>query len=125
MTDVLQIGGFGTAANGDFINNKTLSMWTELSGDFSETMEWGLFGGYTANDGFGESITYVNGFLGTVENAFRVAPRIGWKSGALTIGVEGEYTKAQYGSIDGNGNITSSVDPVSNIRVLTTAIYNF
>ncbi|MBP9602291.1 MAG: hypothetical protein KBE41_12375 [Lutibacter sp.] len=125
MTDVLQIGGFGTAVNGDFINNKTLSMWTELSGDFSETMEWGLFGGYTANDGFGESITYVNGFLGTVENAFRVAPRIGWKSGALTIGVEGEYTKAQYGSIDGNGNITSSVDPVSNIRVLTTAIYNF
>ncbi|MBI9041670.1 hypothetical protein [Lutibacter sp.] len=125
MTDLLQIGGFGTATNGDFVNNKTLSMWTEFSGDFSETMEWGLFGGYAENGGFGEAITYVNGFLGTVENAFRIAPRIGWKSGALTIGVEGEYTNAQYGSIDGNGDITSSVDPVNNFRLLTTAIYKF
>ena len=125
MTDVLQIGGFGTAINGDFVNNKTLSMWTELSGDFSETMEWGLFGGYTENGGFGEAITYVNGFLGTVENAYRISPRIGWKSGALTIGVEGEYTNAQYGSIDGNGDITSSTDSVNNFRLLTTAIYKF
>lgn len=125
MTDVLQIGGFGTASNGDFVNNKTLSMWTELSGDFSETMEWGLFGGYTENGGFGEAITYVNGFLGTVENAYRIAPRIGWKSGALTIGVEGEYTNAQYGSIDGNGDITSNADAVNNFRLLTTAIYKF
>ena len=100
-------------------------MWTELSGDFSETMEWGLFGGYTENGGFGEAITYVNGFLGTVENAYRISPRIGWKSGALTIGVEGEYTNAQYGSIDGNGDITSSTDSVNNFRLLTTAIYKF
>ena len=125
MTDVLQIGGFGTASNGDFVNNKTLSMWTELSGDLSETMEWGLFGGYTENGGFGEAITYVNGFLGTVENAYRIAPRIGWKSGALTIGVEGEYTNAQYGSIDGSGDITSNTDAVNNFRLLTTAIYKF
>ena len=125
MTDLLQIGGFGTAGNGDFVNNKTLSMWTEFSGDFSETMEWGLFGGYTKNGGFGEAITYVNGFLGTVENAYRVAPRIGWKSGALTIGVEGEYTNAQYGSIDVNGDITSSTDAVNNFRLVTSAIYAF
>jgi hypothetical protein len=125
MTDLLQIGGFGTATNGDFVNNNTLSLWTEFSGDFSETMEWGLFGGYTENGGFGEAITYVNGFLGTVENAYRIAPRIGWKSGALTIGVEGEFTNAQYGSIDGNGDITSSTDAVNNFRLLTTAIYKF
>ncbi len=125
MTDLLQIGGFATASNGDFVNNKTLSMWTELSGDLSETMEWGLFGGYTENGGFGEAITYVNGFLGTVENAYRIAPRIGWKSGELTIGVEGEYTNAQYGSIDGSGDITSNTDGVNNFRLLTTAIYKF
>jgi hypothetical protein len=125
MTDVLQIGGFGTNANNDFVNNKTLSMWTEIQGDFSDSMEWGLFGGYTENGGFGESITYVNGFLGNVENAYRIAPRIGWKSGALTIGIEGEYTNAQYGSIDGNGDIVSSSDSVNNFRLLTTAIYKF
>lgn len=126
MTDVLQIGGFGQASNGDYVNNDTFSTWTELSGDFSETMEWGLFGGYSKNSGFGEPITYVNGFLGTVESAYRVSPRIGWKSGKLKIGVEAELTNAQYGSIDVNGDITSTgLDSVNNFRLLTTAIYNF
>ena len=125
MTDVLQIGGFATNENGDYVNNETLSMWTELSGDFSKTMEWGLFGGYAANGGFGESVTYVNGFLGTIENAFRVSPRIGWKSGNLKIGIEGEFTNAQYGSIATNGAITSTADSVNNFRLLTTAIYKF
>ncbi|MDP3312540.1 hypothetical protein [Lutibacter sp.] len=127
MSDVLQISGFGTTTNGDFINNDTFSMWTELNGDITETMEWGLFGGYSKNSGFGESVSFVNGFLGNnVENAMRIAPRIGWKSGKLTIGVEGEYTKAQYGSINSSGDISSKgIDRVSNFRLLTTAIYNF
>jgi len=127
MTDVLQIGGFGEATNGDFVNNDTFSAWTELSADFSDSMEWGLFGGYSKNGGFGEAITYVNGFLGSnVESAFRVSPRIGWKSGKLKIGVEAEYTNAQYGSIDGNGDIaTTGIDSVNNFRLLTTAIYKF
>ena len=126
MTDLLQIGGFGINGGGDYENNETLSMWTEFSADFSETMEWGLFGGYSENGGFGEPITYVNGFLGTVANAFRVSPRIGWKSGNLKIGVEGEFTNAQYGSIDTNGDISSTgIDSVNNFRLLTTAIYKF
>jgi len=126
MTDLLQIGGFGINGGGDYENNETLSMWTEFSADFSETMEWGLFGGYSENGGFGEPITYVNGFLGTVANAFRVSPRIGWKSGNLKIGVEGEFTNAQYGTIDTNGDISSTgIDSVNNFRLLTTAIYKF
>jgi hypothetical protein len=85
-----------------------------------------LFGGYSENGGFGEPITYVNGFLGTVANAFRVSPRIGWKSGNLKIGVEGEFTNAQYGTIDTNGDISSTgIDSVNNFRLLTTAIYKF
>ena len=61
MTDLLQIGGFGQNSNGDFVNNDTFSMWSELNGYFSETMEWGLFGGYSKNEGFGEPITYIKG----------------------------------------------------------------
>ena len=126
MSDVLQISGFGEN-NGDFVNNNTLSMWSELSGDFSETMEWPIFGGYSKNGGFGESVNYIDGFLGSgVENAMRISPRIGWKSGKMKIGVETEFTKAQYGSIDSNGDLTSTgIDPVSNFRLLTTAIYKF
>ncbi len=127
MSDVLQVGGFGVDGDGDFINNKTFSAWTEFSADFSDSMEWGIFGGYTKNGGYGETISYVNGFLGSnIESAFRISPRIGWKSGKLKIGIETEFTNAQYGSIDGNGDITSTdVDAVGNFRLLTTAIYKF
>ena len=126
MSDILQISGFGMA-NGDYVNNDTFSAWTELMADFSETMEWGIFGGYSKNSGFGEAITYTNGFLGnSVESVFRVSPRIGWKSGKMKIGIEGEFTSAQYGSIDANGDMnTTGVDAVNNFRLLTTAIYNF
>ena len=125
MSDVLQISGFGES-NGDYENNDTFSVWTEFSGDFSSSTEWGLFGGYTKNEGYGKSINYVNGFLGNVESAFRISPRIGWKSGNMKIGLEGEYTSAQYGSIDGNGDIsTDGIDAVDNFRFLATAIYKF
>lgn len=127
MTDLLQVGGFGTNSKGEFINNKTFSAWSEFNGDFTESVEWGIFGGITKNGGFGEAVTFnsSNGFLGTVESAFRVSPRIGWKSGKLILGIEGEYTNAQYGSIDGNGDIVTSGDAVNNFRLLTTAIYKF
>ena len=126
MSDILQISGFGMA-NGDYVNNDTFSAWTELNADFSETMEWGIFGGYSKNSGFGEAITYTNGFLGnTVESTFRIAPRIGWKSGKMKIGIEGEFTSAQYGTIDTDGDMNiTGIDAVSNFRLLTTAIYNF
>ncbi len=131
MSDILQISGFGTASNGDYVNNDTFSAWTELNADFSPTMEWGIFGGFSKNGGFGEAITYSNGFLGKdIESAFRVAPRIGWKSGKMKIGIEGEFTSAQYTNslspIDGNGDMnTTGIDAVNNFRLLTTAIYNF
>ncbi len=126
MSDILQISGFGTA-NGDYVNNDTFTAWTEFNADFSETMEWGVFGGYSKNGGYGEAITYSNGFLGNnVESAFRVSPRIGWKSGKMKIGIEGEFTSAQYGTIDTDGSMrTTGIDPVGNFRLLTTAIYNF
>lgn len=131
MSDILQIGGFGTA-NGDYVNNDTFSAWTEFNADFSESMEWGIFGGYSKNGGFGETVTDINGFLisatnsQSVESALRISPRIGWKSGKLKIGIEGEFTSAQYGSVDANGDMNiTGIDAVSNFRLLTTAIYNF
>lgn len=127
MTDVLQIGGFATDVNGDFVNNTTLSTWAEFSGNFTDSMEWGLFGGYTENQGYGKPVTYVNGFLGNnLQNQYRVAPRIGWKSGKMKIGVEGEFTTAQFASIDSQGALsTTGINAVSNFRLLTTAIYKF
>jgi hypothetical protein len=126
MSDLLQVSGFGEL-NNEYVNNRTFSIWTEFMGDFSESFEWGIFGGFTQNFGYGQEIVYVNGFLGGInENAFRISPRVGWKSGKLKIGIETEYTGAQYGTIDSSGEISSTgVVPVDNLRILATAIYNF
>jgi len=106
-----------------------LSVWTEIQGDISDKGEWGLFAGYTENSGFGEAVTFsaANGFLSNVASMYRVAPRIGFKSGSLTIGTELEYTSAQYGVLDiTTGSIDiEAIDPVSNVRLLLTAIYKF
>jgi len=130
------MGGFGKATDGSYISSNTLSFWTELSGTVSEKMEWGLFAGFSENGGFGQEVTNVKGFqlnsvvnpeVNSVANVFRVSPRVGWKSGKMLIGTELEYTSAQYGTLDettGDIDITS-VDPVSNIRFLLTAIYKF
>lgn len=127
MSDLLMISGFGENADGDFINNNTLSVWTEVSGSLTESMEFGFFGGYSENSGFGEAINFVGGFRGDqVANLYRVSPRVGWNSGKMKIGIEGEYTVAQYAGIDVNGDMDfTGVDPVSNFRLLFTAIYKF
>lgn len=129
MSELLQVSGFGQNTNGDYLNNTTFSAWTEFMGDISESVEWGVFGGYTNNGGFDEEVTsVVGGFLGNnTQYAYRVAPRIGWKSGNLTIGLELELTTAQYGEIDNVVSVSpvADVDPVTNFRILTTAIYKF
>ncbi len=129
MSDLLSIGGFGTNADGDYVNNTTYSVWTEISGNVSETMEWGLFAGFTQNGGFGETVTLTreqNFLANSIKEVFRISPRIGWKSGKMKLGIEGEFTQAQYGAIDANGDIsTTDIDAVSNFRLLVTAIYKF
>ena len=128
MSDLLSIGAIGEMGNGDFTASKTTSLWTEFSGDISESTEWGLFGGYTENGGFQDAVTgNMYGLGTTISNAYRVSPRIGWKSGNMKIGVEGEYTSALYGSLgaDKKSIVTDGVDNVSNIRLSVSAIYNF
>ncbi|PCH75140.1 MAG: hypothetical protein COB98_09365 [Flavobacteriaceae bacterium] len=127
MSDLLQIGGIGVNYDDEYIATSTLSIWTEFSGDFSDSMEWGIFGGYTSNGGFDESVTPIAGFLSSsVLDAWRVAPRIGWKSGKLKLGIETEYTSAQYGSMQNDGSMyDEELDAVGNFRLMTTAIYNF
>lgn len=127
MSDLLMLSGIGEESNGDFTNNKTLSVWGEISGR-KEKMEWGLFAGYTKNDGYNDPVSgNIYGLGGTIDNVLRIAPRIGWKSGKMKIGTELEYTMAQYGALDSNGTdiSTTGIDDVSNVRLLVTAVYGF
>lgn len=127
MTDLLSIGGMAEDTSGGYTSNKTFTVWGELSGG-KDTIEWGLFSGYTKNDGFKDAVGgAIYGLGPTIDNVFRVAPRLGWKSGKMKIGVEVEYTSALYGTIDSNGKDinTQGIDAVSNVRGLVTAVYGF
>lgn len=124
MTELLQLGGYGLDKDNDPIANKTLSLWTEFSGDFSETLEWGLFAGYNKDYGYGEQVTVLSN---SVESSYRISPRIGWKSGNVKLGLELDYSNAQYGTIDAsNGDfVTTGIDNVGNFRTALSAKYNF
>jgi len=127
MSDLLSISGMALDTSGGYTSNKTFSVWGELSGG-KDSIEWGLFSGYTKNDGYKDVVAGpIYGLGGTVDNVFRVAPRLGWKSGKMKIGVELEYTSAQYGALASNGKDidTSGINSVSNVRASVSAIYGF
>ena len=125
MSDLLSISGLAESATG-YTSNQTFSVWSELSGGKKHS-EWGLFAGYTKNNGFKEAVTGSMWGLGpTVDNVFRFSPRLGWKSGKMKIGTEFEYTSAQYGALDTNKmDIVASGSVVNNFRILVTAVYGF
>lgn len=126
MTDLLQEGGFAMNSKNNYISNKTLSSWTEFSGNFSSSMEWGLFAGYTVNEGFGEAVKKIVGD-NSVESTYRISPRIGWKSGKMKIGLEADYSATQYGDINKTTGkfVTNPAKKVDNFRGVASVIYSF
>ena len=97
-------------------NSTTLSLWTEFAGKFSDSFEWGVFGGYSKDFGFNENnflATYktTSKYAGTATaglipgSTWRVSPRVGWKSGNTKLGVEFDYTSTTYGNFDNKGKI--------------------
>ena len=127
MSDLLSISGMAEDTSGGYTSNRTLSVWGELSGG-KDNFEWGLFSGYTKNDGFKDAVGgAMYGLAPTMDHVFRVAPRIGWKSGSMKIGLEVEYTSAQYGALASNGKDIDStgIDSVDNVRGLVAVVYSF
>ena len=125
-TEQLMFGGYARKSNGDILDSKVLSAWTEFSGKFNDKLGWGLFGGYTRDGGFGNKyatlITSSN-----VENSYRIAPRVVYTVGKVRFGGELGYTTAQYASsIAANGDLnTAGVKEVGNFRTAFSATYFF
>lgn len=59
-----------------------------------------------------------------IDNMYRIAPSISFKSGNFMLSVELEHTTATYGSIDFNGIIKPINSPANN-RILITGFYFF
>lgn len=123
-SELLQLGSVAYyGGKDDLRNSTTLSLWTEFAGKFSDSFEWGVFGGYSQDFGFNENnfkANYVDvlgnlavnsKYAGTATaglipgSTWRVSPRVGWKSGNTKLGVELDYTSTTYGNFDNKGKI--------------------
>ena len=63
--------------------------------------------------------------IGTdIDYVFRFSPRLEWKVSNFLLGVELEYTRAAFGTIDNTGNVINTV-PVANTRLLVGLFYYF
>lgn len=130
--DLLQIGGYAVKSSNNGVWEYTpwniLSSWLELiytsKLDESNSLEFGLFGGYSKNMGTQDEINYKenNSFVyygrnPNIDNLIRVSPRIMFTSGKTRFAFETEYTKAAYGTIKSDGTVDNTKD-YANIRFL-------
>ena len=144
MSDMVMLGGYAetsvdSARGYTYSASKLAAVWTEFSGMLSKKVEGGLFIGYTKQlgltDGEVKGAVYGRGLgagSGTsIDNIVRFSGRLGLKEGKMTFGLEGEYTLAQYGTMQSDGKVKpelsdgSSLDPVGNFRIMLTGIYAF
>jgi hypothetical protein len=131
--DMVMIGGYGVKEITDtatgakvFTNLNTASIWVDFQTN-GKKIQFGLFGGYSKNMGSNDSIKgaiYARG--SNIDYLYRVAPRVVFISGKLSIALEGEYTFAMYGTANGNKKgLVTNTKAVDNTRILLAFIYNF
>ena len=129
--DLTMIGGYAAtsvpdAATGavEYTNTATASGWIDMNSK-GKKMQVGLFGGFCKNLGAEENITgtyYARG--NNIDYAYRIAPRLVFPAGKMTLAVEVEYTAAAYGNTKTDGTVINEKE-VANIRGLFSCIYKF
>lgn len=124
-TEQLALGGYALDANEDVLDSKVLSAWTEFSGKFDENLGWGLFAGYAQDGGFGNDYDSLI-TSSSVDNSYRISPRIDYTVGKVRFGLELDYTTAQYANIASNGDLdTTGINEVGNFRTAFSATFFF
>lgn len=131
--DMTMLGGYAVkeltnSAYGtrSFTNLNTFAFWTDFS-TTGEKIKAGLFMGYTENLGANDEIKgaiYARG--SSIDKVERIAPRVVFLSGKMTFAIEQEFTRAHYGTANGDkkGGVTAS-NSVANSRTLLSCIYSF
>lgn len=132
--DMVMIGGYSVknvldTATGkkEFTNLNTMSLWADFQ-TTGQTVQFGLFGGFTKNMGSNDSLkssTYARG--SNIDYVYRVAPRVIVIAGKVNFALEVEHTFAMYGTAnsDGKGGVLNSLKAVTNTRGLLAVIFNF
>ena len=135
LYDQLMIGGYLAYASSGanyHITYKPINvaaMWMDIMGT-GKIIVPGIFIGYTQNNGSdaGAVASYARGItLGkaSLDNIWRVTPRVEIYSGKFKIGTEVEVTDATYGISSTDGKVTGTTQNVTNVRVLFTTAYYF
>lgn len=119
-----------------YTNLSTVATWGELIFDGC-WVEPALFIGWVKNLGASKTIipetidpdgnveNLIYGLIpGNVDTAFRAAPRIRFFFDPLTVGVEGEYTRAGYGILEPFGTVNPTM-PVFDFRFTLSFFYYF
>ena len=134
--NMVMIGGYAVsdidAETGEFSYTpyKTLSAWTDIHTN-NDTINYGCFIGYTENLGAVDDIKGAfTGRWANVQSMMKISPRVTYKSGNTTFGVEIEYFSVNYADptevdyIDEKG-VIEDVEAANNIKFLLMLKYAF
>lgn len=130
MFDLTMLGGFAAKSvdNDTKIEKytpiKVYSAWGEIS--YGKEFEVGLFAGYTKNLGTVDENCgiYYAREKNTIDNIFRVAPRMQYTGGKTKFSFEVEYTSAAFESPDIKGEVKDTKS-VANTRIYFSTFYFF
>ncbi len=119
-----------------YVNIRGLSVWNDSEITRYKNIIPGWFIGFIKNIGTGTPIfsDVVDSECNIIERrifgrgtdldyVFRVSPRVQWIVNNFMFGVELEYTRAGYGTINLCNGRVDCVDPVANTRLLVTLFY--
>jgi hypothetical protein len=103
-----------------------MSVWTDIHTN-GEKWEFGLFGGYTKNNGYETNLLekpYGRG--NDIDYVYRFSPRVVFKPGKMRFAIELENTVAAYGTRENtNKGLVKDATEVSNLRLLLAVYYMF
>lgn len=140
MYNLVMLGGFaGYTTTGQaekYESSKTSSFWLDVASN-NKKVAPGFFFGYTKNGGTdknglaaGETVKYyMRGVSGTrvVDNVWRASARVDFKQNKFRVTPELEYTAANWGDLNTNGNGAADLNTknVGNFRAMISCSYSF
>lgn len=141
-TDQLMTGGYAVHCiepitdRRSYVNLRGVALWNDSEITKYKNLIPGWFIGFIKNIGAGTTIfpdvvdsegvvteRRIYGRGTDLDYVFRVSPRIQWIINNFMFGVEVEYTRAGYGTIDTCNGKVVNLEPVANTRLLVTLYY--
>ncbi len=142
-TDMTMIGGYAVSSIDQDCDQRTytslnvIAAWNDTEITISKSIMPGWFIGFVKSLGARDTVLpnvvdaegtvterRIFGIGTDIDYVFRFSPRLEWKVKNFLLGVELEYTRAAYGTIDSTGDVINTT-PVANTRLLVALFYYF